>query len=348
MKYPIQHITFEITQECNLHCFYCYNYWRRKGSTLHLTSFKETKKTVKRIVDTIDFQHVTITGGEPFLADGLEEIVLNFRMKGKGVTVITNGTAAKQSSYQMLIDLGVALFEIPFHSFNSSIHDLMTGHSGSFEKILESIRFLKGKRSEICLICVLTKINCIDFHKTLEAANTLGINRFMLARFNIGGRGIENANEITPSLAELRQAFSIANDFVKINKMIISSNVCVPFCIIDPDEYPNIPISSCGSDLTKRPVTIDSFGNMRMCNHSPQILGNIYSESVNSILNSEYANAWHSSHPHYCLECTKWTKCRGGCRAASEQMGRSLNSVDPLIEFLDKNVDRNNEELIEV
>lgn len=346
MKYPIQHLIFEITQECNLNCLYCYNYWRRKGSTTQSTTFKETKGTIKRIIDSVDFKHVTITGGEPFLADGLEEIVLKCRLKGKGVSVITNGTAAKQSNYQMLIDLGVSLFEIPFHSFNSSIHDSMTGHSGSFEKVLESIRFLKETKTEICLICVLTKINIGDFYETLEAANTLGIKRFMIARLNIGGRGIENANEIIPSLAELRFAFKIANDFVQTHKMKISANVCVPFCVIDPLEYPNIPISSCASDLTKRPVTIDSFGNMRMCNHSPRILGNIHSESINSIVKSEYVNVWDSSRPKYCLECTQWSKCRGGCRAASEQLGRSLNNADPIIEFMNEHFDRKKAELI--
>lgn len=346
MNYPIQHITFEITQECNLSCIYCYNYWRRKGSTSQTTTFKETKRTINKVFDTIDFQHVTITGGEPFLADGIEEIVLDFRLKGKGVNVISNGTTAKRSDYQMLIDLGVSLFEFPFHSFNPSIHDLMTGHSGSFEKVLESIRFLKETKAEICLVCVLTKNNIGDFYETLEAANTLGIKRFMIARLNIGGRGIENANEIIPSLADLRFAFKIANDFVQTNKMKISANVCVPFCIIDPKDFPNVPISSCGSDLTKRPITIDSLGNMRVCNHSPMILGNIHSESINSILNSEYANAWNSSRPKYCLECTQWSKCRGGCRAASEQMGRSLENEDPIIKFMNENVDRNKEELV--
>jgi len=105
MKLPIQHITYEITQECNLSCIYCYNYWRRHGSTSQLSTFKDSKRTIKKIFDTIDFQHVTITGGEPFLADGIEEIVLDFRMKGKGVTVISNGTIGKQPNYQMLIDL---------------------------------------------------------------------------------------------------------------------------------------------------------------------------------------------------------------------------------------------------
>ena len=336
MKFPIQHITFEITQECNLNCIYCYNYWRINGSTLQKTTFKQTSKTFKKIFDTIDFQHITFTGGEPFLADGLEEFVLKCRLKRKGVSIITNGTTAKLTAYRVLLDLGVALLEIPFHSANPTIHDALTGSHGSFDKVLKSIHFLKESKAEICLVCVLTKANINNFQQTLDAANNLGVKRFMIARYNIGGRGMENARNILPSLSGLRSAFKIANDYSQKTKMKISANVCIPFCIIDPNLYPNVPISSCGTDLTKRPITIDSFGNIRMCNHSPRVLGNIHHETINSILTSNHAKEWDTTCPSYCSECNQWSKCMGGCRAASEQMGRSLENADPVIEFMNE------------
>ncbi len=346
MKFSIQHIVFEITQECNLSCVYCYNYWRRNGYTAQPATFKNIQKTLKKAIETIDFQHITITGGEPLGVEGLEEIVLHCRIKGKGVSIITNGTVGKPAVYQTLLDLGVSLFEIPFHSANPSIHDSMTGCHGSFNKVLESIRFLKESKTEICLVCVLTRSNIDLFQQTLDTARDLGIKRFMMARYNIGGRGIETAKEIIPSLSGLRSAFRIANDFVRNNKMKISANVCVPFCIIDPKEYPNIPISSCGSNLTKRPVTIDSCGNMRICNHSPRIIGNIHSESVNAILTSEYANTWQTTCPKYCSKCNQWPKCLGGCRAASEQLGKSLENEDPIIEFMNESSEINKLELV--
>jgi radical SAM protein with 4Fe4S-binding SPASM domain len=237
----------------------------------------------------------------------------------------------------MLIDLGVSLFQIPFHSAMPAIHDGLTGSPGSFGKVLESILFLQENKAEICLVCVLTRQNIDLFHQTLETAKNLGIKRFMLARYNIGGRGIENAKNIIPSLSGLCSAFSIANDFVQNNGMRISANVCIPYCIIDPKDYPSIPISSCGSDLTRRPVTIDSFGNIRVCNHSPCIAGNIHSDKVSSIFETEYAKSWQTTHPGYCSECNQWTKCMGGCRAASEQLGRSLESEDPIIKYMNDN-----------
>jgi radical SAM protein with 4Fe4S-binding SPASM domain len=162
----------------------------------------------------------------------------------------------------------------------------------------------------------------------------MGVKRFMIARYNIGGRGIKNTDIILPTLSELQSVFRIANDFVKNHIMKITSNVCVPFCIINPDDYPNIPISSCSTDLSRRPITIDSTGNIRFCNHSPHLAGNIHSEPIDTILTSEYATSWKTTIPKLCCNCNKWVKCQGGCRAASEQIGESLDHEDPIIRLL--------------
>lgn len=334
MKYRIPYIIFEITQRCNLSCVYCYNYWRRPGYTEQQSTFKETGRTLKRIFESIDFQHITFTGGEPFLADGLKEFVLKCRMKGKGVNIISNGTSAKLSDYRTLLDLGVSLFELPLHCDSAAVHDALTCSPGSFNKVIDSIRFFVESKAKICVVCVLTKMNIASLGRTLEYAKTLGIEHFLLARYNIGGRGVSRLKDILPSLDELRSAFRIANDFVQNNKMRISANVCVPFCIINPKEYPDIPVSSCGFDPVRKPITIDFSGNMRLCNHSPHIIGNIHSETVESILTSEYVTSWKTTCPEYCLGCDRWTRCMGGCRAASEQLGYSIEKEDPVIGLL--------------
>lgn len=333
MQLPLRHIVFEVTQECNLSCLYCYNHWRRSGHVPRQTSLKQTQQSLNRLLEKIHFEHITFTGGEPFLAEGLKEFVLKCRMKGKGVTIISNGTIATREDYTLLSGMGVSLFEFPLHAERPDIHDTLTGKAGSFQSVLESIKSLSELNTAVCIVCVLTKQNIEHLQQTLEFASALGIKRFMIARFNIGGRGIENTETLLPSLSALRKAFRIANDFALATKMSISANVCLPHCIIDPKDYPNIPISSCGSDFTKRPITIDSLGNIRMCNHSPVVFGNIHSECMNSVFASEYVKSWQTTCPEYCSNCVQWKMCGGGCRAASEQMGKSVGCEDPIIRF---------------
>jgi radical SAM protein with 4Fe4S-binding SPASM domain len=291
-------------------------------------------KTLKRLVYTVDFRHITFTGGEPFLADGLAEMVLFCRMKNKGVTIVSNGAAAEAEDYRILVDLGVSLFEFPLLADRGQIHDDLTGRPGTFDRVLRSIRTIARSNSRVCAVCVLTKPNIGRLPHTLRLANDNGVEKCMLARFNLGGRGIAHTNELLPSVTELSKAFSTADAFAATGSMGISSNVCVPFCVINPRDYPNISIAGCGADPLRRPVTVDFSGAVRVCNHSPHVIGNIHSTPIDSMLSSDYVQTWQAARPVYCLDCDDWHECRGGCRAASEQMGKTLRDADPIIAML--------------
>jgi radical SAM protein with 4Fe4S-binding SPASM domain len=331
VKFSVPHIAFEVTRQCNLECRYCYNYWRREDSQPPASSFPQAKQTLKRIFKEIDFEHISMTGGEPFLADGFKELVLFCRMKRKAVTIISNGTVGNNEDYKILFDLGISFFEFPLHAPSAEAHDCLTNSPGSFKRVLSSLRATLEMGAPVVVVFVVTKMNAHLLLQTLFFAEQLGARNFMLARFNIGGRGIRNIDDLVPSKAIIRSAFQEAHDYARTHKMRITANVCVPHCIINPAEYPDLSISSCGSNPVKRPITIDFAGNVRMCNHSPHVIGNIYKDSIKSLFSSEYVREWNTSIPSYCTECDKWSMCNGGCRAASEQMGLPLNHADPII-----------------
>ena len=71
-----------------------------------------------------------------------------------------------------------------------------------------------------------------------------------------------------------------------------------------------------------------------MCKHSPNIVGNVYRQPLPDILFSSYACSWDSIVVENCRGCKKWNMCRGGCRAASEQVGGTLQQVDPIVKEL--------------
>lgn len=81
----------------------------------------------------------------------------------------------------------------------------------------------------------------------------------------------------------------------------------------------------------RRPLTFDIVGNVRLCNHSPVIAGNIYQQELSEILFSDYPASWVETKAEACLGCRKWDACHGGCRAAAEQLGGSLRDVDPVV-----------------
>jgi radical SAM protein with 4Fe4S-binding SPASM domain len=162
---------------------------------------------------------------------------------------------------------------------------------------------------------------------------SLGIKRIMLNRYNIGGEGASAPMEILPTEQQLIKAYREVSDEALAQGLTILSSVCTPVCILDPKDYRGIQFSSCSTDLAKRPVTIDYNGNVRFCNHSPVVLGNIFTDTVEEIINNPAAKEWATIIPTYCSDCKHFARCKGGCRAASQQCGKTLDYPDPIISY---------------
>ena len=327
----LSHIAFESYSECNLKCKYCYNHWKRDESEIPFVySHKKAKKTIQTLYKQTDVKQISFTGGEPLLNPYIEELILIAKQHNSKVSVISNGNGRANLDYTFLKDLNVDLIMFPIHSFSSQIHDTITTINGSWDKSFESILNALSLGIYVVPVIVLTTINAKDVKETLLFLKSIGLNRISVNRYNIGGAGISN-NEIVLSHSELRKTFKIINETAKEQNLIISSNVCTPFCIIEPNDFSNISFGSCGNNQYNRPITLDINGNIRACNHSPIEAGNIYNQNIFEILESDYIKSWNTAKPDYCKTCLIFDRCFGGCKASSEQLGLSLNNPDPYL-----------------
>jgi radical SAM protein with 4Fe4S-binding SPASM domain len=332
MKRKLPYIIYELTTDCNLNCRYCYNIWKRPDASYkRMNSYKQAKKTLKRLFSIVDVDFVTMSGGEPMLSERFLELVMFCRMKNKGVNIITNGNAGKDHVYKILAQLGVSMFEFPLHSDRAKEHDYLTQVKGSFDMVIDSIHKAKDAGVDVVTVVVITKVNHHRIKGTLHFSKSLGVKQIMLNRFNIGGEGISEYSNIGLSVDELRKTFRIADRVGKEEGLTLTSNVCTPFCILNPKDYPHIMMSSCAANVINMPLTLDIEGNLRLCNHSPVVVGNIYKDKLDDLFNSDYAREWKEIIPDECSGCVDYPKCLGGCRAASEQLGYSLSMADPII-----------------
>lgn len=329
----MSHISLEVTSECNLNCRYCYNYWKSPyfKENKEFNSFAKAKKALKKLFKTANVDYVTFTGGEPFLAERFNELVLYAKLKGKSVTIITNGSAASEDDYKLLSKLRVDLFEIPVHSAQANVHDFLTGVKGSWAKSVNSIKFLLSINVKVVAVIVITKQNFQKIGETLKFIKNIGINRVMLNRFNIGGKGISEKVNLELTKNELNYAFKMASQTGKDLEISLSSNVCTPLCIVNPTDFNNILFTKCPANIIERPLTVDIEGNFRFCNHSPTVLGNIFTDKFEDMFESEKAKQWGDTVPDYCNSCNLYSSCMAGCRAASEQLNLSLDSPDPIV-----------------
>jgi radical SAM protein with 4Fe4S-binding SPASM domain len=334
-KVQLSSVVFEITQSCNLHCMYCYNYWKKENTeakNTKETSFRENKQLLKKLLKDAHIEQISFSGGEPFLAERLEETVLFLRLKGIGVNIITNGNTASKEAYRRLNNLGINHFILPLHSALASEHNEMSGNTDAHKKSVESIKYLLEIQANVVPVIVITKINSESIEDTIRFIHQMGIKRIMLNRYNIGGEGIAKQKSILCENKDLQSCFAIANHLSSQLKLDISSNVCTPHCVLNPRNYPNISFSHCSDKAERRPLTIDNQGNIRFCNHSPEIMGNIFRENISTIIHNN-SISWFKDIPSFCKDCEKYPICLGGCRAASLQYYGDYKKVDPIVVF---------------
>ncbi len=327
-------IVFEVTPRCNLACRYCYAPWNAPAPQLAAPTalgFARAERTLRRLFAVAEPQSVSFTGGEPLLAERLPELVLLCRLEGAAVNIISNGTLGEPSDYAALAELGVSLFELPFLSAASEVHDALTGTPGSWQRVLRSLDQLQALGARVVPVVILTRENCVGLAATLSLLAGRGLRQVMINRFNPGGRGLAELAALLPPPAELRAAFAVADAQAAALGLRITSNVGLPHCLVDPHAYPHLRFTSCSADLEQRPLVLDLDGNLRLCNHSPVVFGNLFAAPLAELLGCEYLERWRTAVPAACAGCERFPRCFGGCRAAAEQMGGTLADCDPLL-----------------
>ena len=149
MGYPamkkMKQISIEIIHKCPNRCLHC-----SSNSDINCTLKIETAE-VKKIIDSaskLNTEVLSISGGEPFLHDGLLEIVHYAKSKGIKVYIYTSGIilniagrvdSIQQEILQQLYSVAVdkIIFDLP--AINEAIYDKFMGTSGYQKFVFESI-----------------------------------------------------------------------------------------------------------------------------------------------------------------------------------------------------------------
>lgn len=334
-KHHIPFVVYEVTDACNQKCKFCYNYW--KGAECPAPApppdFRLARRTLRRLMRQATLGSLSLSGGEPTLMPRIFDLALKARFGGANVNLLTNGTLLGGSEVEIMNQIGVGAVQIPILAAEAALHDYTTGVAGSWHKAVSSARLVSSVRADWLLpVLIVSKLNYHCVEDILHFYHTeFGSTRAMVNRFNIGGLGLHNASELNLTTAELKDVFGRVDRVAGELGMTIQSGVCSPMCLLNPDDYRNILFSHCSTDLSTRPLTVNYKGDVRFCNHSPRVLGNIYERSIGEIVAESQEDGYFDTIPAPCVDCKLWSRCRGGCRAASEQLYGSFDIVDPIV-----------------
>lgn len=158
---------FFITGKCNSNCIMCPSseYSRRHGKDSYAGNLIEIAKHIPTSVN-----HLTITGGEPFLiGNEIFDFLLYLKEKFEytDFLILTNGRIFSIDKYAKMLKDVLPLnctVAIPVHAANSEIHDMITQSNNSFIQTITGIKRLLSLDINVELRIVVSSLNADDFY----------------------------------------------------------------------------------------------------------------------------------------------------------------------------------------
>lgn len=286
-----------------------------------------------KALDEADCSHVTLTGGEPLLRPDLPQLVDFLRQRGVRSTIISNGRLLTEALVVELLARGAGLFEIPLLSYRREVHDCLSGAPGAFDAALAAMAHIRFHGGQFVAVFVVTRQNLPDLDNAIRLAFAFGARGMMLNRVNVGGRGMAHIDELLPSAAELRAALAVADKASAELGFSISCSIPIQPCLIDMTAFPRLGHGFCAAGTERAYYTLDPLGNLRPCNHTTTVLGNLFTAPFADLIAPErladFCQAW----PDLCQPCTRRATCQGGCKAAAQVCYGNLSAEEPFLRY---------------
>lgn len=298
--------SLELTPACNLRCRGCCNVFadERSRPPLHLEGWR-------RILDCIKpHAHlVKLTGGEPTLHPHFEEIVAHLQGLDISFSIFTNGCWSDAERLVAFLKTVPQLrgLLISLHGAIPATHEAFSGVQGSFKRAVANIRRAAEAGLLVTISVVIHRRNLEQFEDIVALARDLGADHVVFNRYLA-----PEDPTIEPSGDQLRQAVLQIETLRRSGARVKFGN-CIPQCFAESSS------TGCLSGVAY--CTVDPWGNMRPCNHSSLLCGNLLEQSVEEAWQSPQMQRWREMIPAECHLCAEFLQCHGGCRAMAMERG---------------------------
>ena len=325
-------IQWHLTERCNLRCRHCYQEMRK----VHEMTTNEVKREIDgatQMFQAWEEEHgievspsIHFTGGEPFLYDGLWDVIAYSKKKKYGVALMTNGCLIKKEEARRASDLKISDIQVSLEG-PPDLHDSIRG-KGSFAAATKGVGELVAVGNRVSANVTLSRLNVDTIEETVGIAKEMGFYGIGFSRMVPCGRGKTLLNH-----------FLTAQEIKSAYQRIISLN-SPSFEVVSGDPLAgtlfetkvpsgcNLTLSGCSAGFSG--VTITGDGSVMPCRRIGLIAGNLKKKSLRAIWASSKL-LWQlrkrESYQGRCGRCSFWPSCRG-CRAVAYAYSVSQGKPD--------------------
>jgi len=214
-------VTVNLTSRCNQHCIYCEIGRGSPSPSKALLTMADLTWIINQMAIN-KIPKISLCGGEPFLFDGIADVVAYAGKKKIRCSITTNGMTAFKLTK---IELGILKryktgINISIDSFHDNIQAHTRGTDTALSNALESIRKFKDEGISVTVLTVISKFNFRELSEFFTEAYERGIKEVLFqpviyysnypdrltvdgkAQLNVGG---ENLDELMDELEKILQ-----------------------------------------------------------------------------------------------------------------------------------------------
>jgi MoaA/NifB/PqqE/SkfB family radical SAM enzyme len=329
------HIVFEVTTACQCDCLYCYTPWKSSRNSYPTNGHMELPEIIQifeGLKREIPLKSVAISGGEPFLRPDLYKIVSYLWSSHIGVVIVTNGMLLTGENIDRTS--GATNYELPLLSYRKEIHNQMM-NADSFDRIMQGMKNLDKAGAKFAIAFIATKLNYKDLETTIQLAIAMGAMGVLYNRMNAGAWNYQYLLQLFPAVSMIKENLETLEEMASKYKILISCSIPIQPCLIDVSQYKHVRFGFCPLGGENSYFTIDPVGNLRVCNHSSTILGNLRETSFLELFRHPYVQKFRTLMPDGCLSCAPGIRdqCHGGCKMAAQECYDSFKDYEPFVQL---------------
>ncbi len=332
----VPRLDFELMTGCDHGCGHCYNVWNaspedpqggyEKGQ-LPLAEFLDM---MEKAVRQSGADHITITGGEPLLKKGALRIVEKACELVSSTQLITNGSHIDEEAVEVFATAGLWSVQLTLLSADPIKHNFLKG-AQCFEDTVRAAVDLRegGVPVQVCFVAM--RQNWMDFQEVFELSHLLGVKAISYNRMSPTGGAVHQIKRLLPEVEHVEANLETANRLGKKWNIQVGTAMPIPPCLIRLERYDWVQFGFCSTGSRSPNITIDPKGNVRSCNLSSHLLGNIVEQDWPEIMKSieKYQGDFKKSVPEICKGCAYEESCQGGCKESAFATFGELTHPEP-------------------
>jgi len=314
-------ILIETTSKCNFYCPHCYLNITGRNHYVHTLPLNILTRAFGEL-NRLEVKDIQFTGGEPFLREDLDKVIINAKKYRFKIYITSNGSIISKEMLRLIKDSDIKI-QITLYGMNPKAYRLVSNDAKVFYRIIDTIyRILSLNSRNLSLAMPLMTPVISEIPKFIKFCKGNNI-RYSFGRIFKFGRAAKNWNQISPSDKQIESLRIGIKEIISESKKVIFYKKSLKFpktkdCI-EIEQNTSFIDRACNS----RAMAILADGTVTPCSflRDKQFqVGNIFQNSIKKIwFSSKNLNfrKFNVDSVDICSKCEYKYICGGECPAAA-------------------------------